>query len=447
VFFFVDILVLMSIVVGLLSIAGLPVALRNRLIQSGWKRAAQRLSLEFTPGHLGESDVISGGIRGFGVTISNQHRQRTRIVVDTRRSIPDSVRLRRSLLFADFSLDELLLTGDGQFDRVMSPRGRPIDVMPQLDKDTRKLLVDIMLRHNFTISEGLIVFEYPAVLRMEKQLESITHDLLRVASALTVRELPDKLRSNALDAAEPVLFRRRNLELLIAHHPRSAQTFAACASALSSDDPEERLIGAMGLESEPDGLEATRAIAEDQAIGAALRTRALQHLVVFLDDASLERVLRAMARTHDEHVLARIAVAVRERRIRALSGLLVDMLVDATPPALAIVVAQALAVIGVRGEARIERALLELCAHDHPEVKRSAAAALGRVGTLASVEPLIVLTKTLLGDHTLKRIAKESVREIQSEHPRGEAGVLSLADGDGRLSVAQANGSLALSEE
>jgi hypothetical protein len=436
---FVDILVLVSIVTGLLSVAGLPVALRSRLIQTGWKRAAQRLGLEFIAGQIGESDEISGSVTGFPVSISNQHRQRTRIVLSAK-PIPESMRLRRTMLFSDWSLDELLLTGDAEFDRTITPRGRSIDVMPWLDRATRRLLVDIMLRHNFVVADRAIVFEYPAVLRMEKQIEAITRDLALVAGALSSsRSTAEKLRANACDLAEPALFRRRNLELLIAHHPHGDQTIAACRSAILSMDPEERLIGAIGLENEREGLDVTRTLASDETIGNQLRIRALQHLVVFLDEAALERVLIEMAKSTHDHVRARVAVAARERHIIEMAPRLLAMIEgEHVTPQLGTVVVQALAVLGSRGDQRIERALIALCLHEHDEIKRASAAALGRIGTLAAVEPLLQLTKALLGDHTLKRIARESVQTIRAEHPRAEPGVLSLVEGGpiGELSLA-----------
>jgi hypothetical protein len=76
---------------------------------------------------------------------------------------------------------------------------------------------------------------------------------------------------------------------------------------------------------------------------------------------------------------------------------------------------------------RSELALLQLLADEEAEVQTAAAEALGAVGSVAAVEPLLPLTKGF-GRGSLRQAARGAIASIQSRLGDVEAGRLSLAE-------------------
>jgi len=86
---------------------------------------------------------------------------------------------------------------------------------------------------------------------------------------------------------------------------------------------------------------------------------------------------------------------------------------------------------------------LRLLAREQVEVRRAAAEALGKLGTVRAVEPLLEVFRTGGG----AAAARDAVRQIQSRIEGADRGGLSLAPAaadDGALSVAPAGGELSL---
>jgi HEAT repeat protein len=92
-----------------------------------------------------------------------------------------------------------------------------------------------------------------------------------------------------------------------------------------------------------------------------------------------------------------------------------------------------------------EAPLLRALAEGPPEVRRAAAAALGRVGTRDAVQPL----RSAERDGALRSAARQAIAEIHSRLAGAEQGQLSLAEGEaGRLSLAEGEaGRLSLTDE
>ncbi len=95
---------------------------------------------------------------------------------------------------------------------------------------------------------------------------------------------------------------------------------------------------------------------------------------------------------------------------------------------------------------RAEQALVQLLSRPADGVRCAAARSLGRVGSIAAVEPLLALTKGALFGGEAREAAREAVRRIQERLGDADAGRLSLAEpgGEGALSLAEPDGALSL---
>ncbi len=94
-----------------------------------------------------------------------------------------------------------------------------------------------------------------------------------------------------------------------------------------------------------------------------------------------------------------------------------------------------------------EPALIGLLSHDAAEVRKAAAQALGKFGTVAAVEPLLPLTEGVLASAELKEAARTAVRQIQGRLGPADAGRLSVAEAtgsSGALSLASAGGEVSV---
>ena len=80
------------------------------------------------------------------------------------------------------------------------------------------------------------------------------------------------------------------------------------------------------------------------------------------------------------------------------------------------------------GRSEDEEHLLPLLEDDDTEVQLAAVEALGALGTLAAVEPLLPLTKGILRSPGLKEAARTSVAAIQERHARGDAGAVAVVE-------------------
>jgi hypothetical protein len=106
-------------------------------------------------------------------------------------------------------------------------------------------------------------------------------------------------------------------------------------------------------------------------------------------------------------------------------------------------VAEALVAVA---DPRVEPALVELLSRPADAVRAAAARSLGRVGSIAAVEPLLVLTKGALFGGAARDAARDAVRRIQERLGDADAGRLSLAEAgnEGAVSLAEPEGALSL---
>ena len=133
-----------------------------------------------------------------------------------------------------------------------------------------------------------------------------------------------------------------------------------------------------------------------------------------------------------------------ERHLQLIGAILVG---DALPDAEAVeafarrapadITGWAIASLTTFGERAQPQLVRLLGGHEH--VRHAAVLALGEVGTLAAVQPLLPYSRGLFRDGDLKRAARGAVTRIQARHGAADAGRLTIAadpDSDGTLSLA-----------
>jgi hypothetical protein len=114
--------------------------------------------------------------------------------------------------------------------------------------------------------------------------------------------------------------------------------------------------------------------------------------------------------------------------------------------ALAEAIARAL---GQLGDPRAESGLIRLLEHGETEVRIAAAKALGLSGTVRAVEPLLPLTRGVLGSE-VRKAAEDSIRRIQGRLGDVEGGRLSVAkveDVAGAVSLPSEGGELSVANK
>jgi HEAT repeat protein len=193
------------------------------------------------------------------------------------------------------------------------------------------------------------------------------------------------------------------LQLRFREHPAARE---ASQAALASPDAELRFLGARYLGEQ--GLAHVREIVESEAVPADLRLEGLVHYVL------VAPVPEAFA------LIARVGGQLAEAELPVKAGEPLAKVDDATR----------------------EPVLLQLLALAPVRVKVAAARGLGRIGTVAAVEPLLAHRDGTESSGELRQAAGEAIAQIQARLGDVEAGRLSVAApaaAAGGLAVAEAD--------
>jgi HEAT repeat protein len=204
---------------------------------------------------------------------------------------------------------------------------------------------------------------------------------------------------------------------------------------LQFSDPAVRLAAAMHLGDE--GLATVEAVVNDRRVDAGLMSDALKHLIANAPAARVGGILESGLESPHEEVQRTALDGIAKLKHRPSLERLVAI-GDGTNARMTVTIA---AVVAQLDDPRCEAALVRWLAHEAEAVRIAAARALGEVGTVAAVEPLLPHTKGLLTDADLKRAAREAIDKIQGRLGDVEAGRLSLSE------VQQRDGALSLSDD
>ena len=352
--------------------------------------------------------------------------------------------------------------GGGEPEGALTTRGDEAVVTALLDSGCRGLL---QAHPGILVRDGVLEVVQPGVAGAG-QLIALVEDLVELAEALSIDApgVPARLARNA--AGDPSEERRFGALLALQQcFPDSPVAAEASRGALKDASARLRLAGARHLGSE--GVEALLALARGGApeeVRASALTQLLAHgppdrtaplLDDLLDDWSAEMRRASVWGTESAFVPAgpsaawssamrRLAIPAYARLAGANAISRLASLASALDADGAASVTQALGRIGGPGA---ERALVELLAREEEDVQVASARALAACGSVAAVEPLLELSRGVLGRGNVRRAARDAVAAIQARagagagrlslaEPDSAAGRLSLLDGDGRLSLA-----------
>lgn len=335
-------------------------------------------------------------------------------------------------------------SGDPALDVSICLVGDEAEVLALLDPETRTRLVAFGGGQG-RVEAGALVLDLPAADSNPIEVTARVRQMVALARRLSLagRTVLALLFHNAVhDPLQTV--RQRNLEALVRGFPQAVETRQACALAVENAPTEELLrYAAAHL-----GTEAVAHLVKamwSEAAAASVRQAAQSSLVERLPRPDLVPLL--------EGVLERWDPVLRAGAIRALGrlrhGALVDRLADRLARSDPATAAAGIWALVALGEARAEPLLVRLLQHAEVGVRTQAATALGSVGTVAAVGPLRACAEAGgLRESELRGATHKAIQAIQERagpvdpgrlslaEVQGEAGRLSVAAGEGALSVA-----------
>lgn len=312
-----------------------------------------------------------------------------------------------------------------------------------LDTEARETLTGLLGLARYHVRAGAVRGTVPMRSGTVSPLE-LMQLTLAVARLLSLRG--HSVRGLLLRNAErdvPAI-RRHCLKHLIARYPDSDEGRRAFVLAEAEHDSELRLLVALRRREGRD--EALEAVARSDQSHPSVRARAI-HL---LDrHGTPERVSRMLAHlVGDRARLVQLAAvrAVREGRDAALTPALIAQCETATRE-LTVALAEAFEALA---DPAAEPAVLGFLATDDEEVLIPSLAALGVIGTAASVPRLTELESDVFLSRPLRDAVRRTLALVRSRLIDAEAGALSLADEDparGALSIAREHGGLSLADD
>lgn len=316
-------------------------------------------------------------------------------------------------------------TGDRGFDELVDLRGLDAYVCAALSEQAREQL-KTFAPYGGSVSNGRVTW---AVMDTEDHDRRwLIEHIERVAAlaaelSVTPDVLAQRLAHNAQHDSNPRV-RRQNLRFLLAPEALAPVelTTAITRALLTDPDPEVRFDAARQLGSE--GHATLQGLATDARAEPALRSQALMALHEG-NAVNLDLWLASLLNPSPLELTRAALVIVASRRLSAH----VDRVIDLTGAGAPALRAAAALTLSQLESSRIETTLWQLLVDVEEDVQTAAAEALGEVGSVAAVEPLLLLSKGL-GRARLRQAARGAIARIQSRLADVEAGRLSLVADD-----------------
>jgi HEAT repeat protein len=341
--------------------------------------------------------------------------------------------------------------GDADFDEWVRVKGPEVNALAALSEPARRAM-EQLVGEGVTLKGGALKFTVAGRLVEDRSAfwggatrRTVLGRIQRAVDASERLSVPRgeigvALARNALEDPVPEV-RKRNLEALAAHYPHGPLARKAASKALEDGDPSVRFLGAR-LAGGDGGAAELGALASGTAIPPAVRVVALTELKAMGRLPELLTAAHAMLGAGDAPLLKDVLAVIGTVPVLAGADLERAAMMEriaalAVRPELADACATAL---GALGDVRAQPLLLRLLATGDTDAKAAAARALGRVGTIEAVAPLLEQARPLLLNGGLKETLRGAVRQIQARLGDAEEGRLSLAsehDAVGALSVAE----------
>ena len=406
-----------------------------------WKQAAEKLGLEYRGGFQRQ---IEGMIEGYSIVIKQQKNH-----IDIRLSgggaIRDNMSLDREGFLSGVLGGRDIEIGCPVFDSttyVSSYSGNAdAEVSALLDEKTRAVVSRVVVMGGAKVARGGITHMKSNSI---DKVPSIVGELVELARHLSMKtsEIPARLARNALsDGLSSV--RLHNLTLLQQRYPTSDEARETSATLLTDSNHSIRLAAAMFADDDAPAV--VREIALDTQAGDDVRIKAVQHLVATAEGEEMVEIASSLL-TDASKRLRRLAIQSLGRLQHRPSLEAIVALLNPADVATSLEIIKAVENIG---DSSAEGVLIRLLGDVPNRVRLAAIEALGKIGTIAAVEPLHALTKRM----RFKRSARVAIAGIQSRLGDVESGRLSLVpaiDPSGALSLAgdpEKAGGLSLDEE
>lgn len=325
-----------------------------------------------------------------------------------------------------------VVTGDTAFDDAVEALGNPTMLAALLGTDVRDR-VRRLVGWDGVLRGQTITWRMRTAFSANDILWSTTQ-VVELAERLTSPEgggICERLARNARKDAEAGV-RLWNLTLLQQTFPERPETQAASAAALADRDPWVRLAAARFLPIE--GASVLKELLADPSSPdqAAAESAALLGARLGVEEAGplLLTALKVRSGSARRQVVSELG---RLRYTPAFGALCV--LLGRSEPRLAAAAAGALASLA---DVRAERHLLDALRREASELTTAIARALGAIGTVAAVQPLLELQTQARTSAETRQALREAVAAVQSRLAGAEAGQLTLASMSaeaGRLSL------------
>lgn len=421
------------ILLGVVGVAAIvyAVAESSRRWKEALMQVANTFDLSYSPGSFfsgssAQGGTLQGDLRVDSVTEGSGENSTTYTRITLSAGLSTSLRFEKEGSWSGFKkmfTGEDHEVGDSTFDEALVVKGKPSHLTALLNISTRRALYDAVGGDGIVVKDGQIQFKKAGLIRDASKLVALTRAMLNLARGLKVSatEVPTRLFDTATRDPEPIV-RRNAAALLWGRYGDTTEAVSLVAQALTSRDPSLRMMAA-GRSAPDVAGPILSAIATDGAALGSLRVEAvdtierrgltatygpeLVSLVPRASGALLATVLAVLGRASHP-----VPIAILRRRVGGVSS------------AGRVSIARSL---GDQGRAAADT-LVGLLADEASDVQTAAATALGAVGDLSAVEPLLPLTQGVFANGDLKRAARAAVEAIQERQGTGPAGGLALAD-------------------
>ncbi|MEZ4431088.1 MAG: HEAT repeat domain-containing protein [bacterium] len=398
------VLIIVAVVVGLALVGGAvawvmsgPKQQPDRAAEACWSQLATLLGLEYDPGGMLKGPKMTGTLGGYPVTIDTYHRD-----VGGRKA-----------LFTRFTLDGGENLPEGM-DKQSKAKGDDDPVKRILAQATRRHIADLIKKVGATLGGGKLKWSREGGVWQPDGMATVIKGLVHKAEFLCLDENDQagKLLHGSRDATLPEAQREEMKRLLLENFAGTFESDSVARDLLDDADPKNRLQAAKTLG--PKGIPALGKLARDPDVPKDLREQAIAEIIRHHQPEEADPHIQKMLRSKHPDVSQTALTSIRRMKYTPAMKTLQTLATDPTTPGeLASAVVE---VIGAIGDATCQPVLLGLLHHDYLVVRRRAAAALGRVGTVAAIPQIEAVAQAPNVNKRFKELCDRALDEIRARN-------------------------------